>query len=142
MSKSPNAFKGAALCGMALVSFATGFLTNRAMADSSRLFQLLVYHAPPGKVPQLESRFRDASKLFAKHHLEVVGYWVPEGQRAWDDTFIYVVAHPSREEAKKHWDAMHADPAFQKYVQAEQSEKLIDKVDSTYMRPADFSPLR
>ena len=58
------------------------------------------------------------------------------------NTFIWVVAHDSREEAKKNWDAFRADPAFQEVVKAEQAEKLSEKVDSIFMRPADFSPLR
>ena len=81
-------------------------LLNHVRADSNRVFELRVYHAVPGKVSALESRFRDtASKLLAKHDLNVVGYWVPEGAPTFDNTFIDIVAHPSREEAKKNWDA-------------------------------------
>src|SRR4249920_1234938 len=111
-------FEGWTVCGIALVFFAAGSLitarlahTNQVRADSNRVFELRVYHTVPGRVPALESRFRDtASKLLAKHDLDVVGYWVPEGAPAWDNTFICIVAHPSREEAKKNWDAMRADP--------------------------------
>ena len=132
----------AALCGIALVSLAAGSLAGPRPAGGDRVFQLLVYHSPPGKTPALEARFRDAAKLIAGHRLEVVGYWVPGGNPAWADTFVYLVAHRSREEAKKNWDALHADPAFEKYVKAEAVEKLIEKVDSTYMRPTDFSTTR
>jgi hypothetical protein len=92
-------------------------------------------------VPALESRFRGASKLQAKHHLNVVGYWVPEGG-PWDNTFVYIVAHASRDEGKKNWDAFHADPAFQEYVKSERAEKLIENVDTIYMRPADYSAMK
>ena len=88
-------------------------------------------------------RFRDtASKLLAKHDLKAVGYWIPEDSPAWDNTFIYIVAHPSREEAKKNWDAMRADPGFKEMTKSEQTEKLVEKVDSAYMRPSDFSPMK
>ena len=30
-----------------------------------------------------------------------MGYWVPEGAADWDNTLVYVVAHSSRDEAKK-----------------------------------------
>ncbi len=137
------------VCGVALVSFAAGSIVtahltrlSQVRADSNRVFELLIYHTPPGKAPALESRFRDASKLQARHNLKVVGYWVPNDDPAWDNTFIYLVAHPSLDEAKKNWDAFHADPAFQEYVKSEQADKLIEKVDSTYMRPTDFSPMR
>jgi NIPSNAP len=141
--------KGWTVCGAALISFAAGSAaTARLMhvkevrADSDRVFELNVYHAVPGKVPALESRFRDASRLLAKHNLNVVGYWVPDKDSSWGNTFIYLVAHSSREEANKNWDAFHADPAFQEYRRSEQADKLIEKVDETFMRPTDYSPMK
>ena len=101
---------------------------NQVRADSNRIFELRVYHTVPGKLPALESRFRDTtSKLLAKHDLKVVGYWVPEGAPGWDNTFICIVAHSSREEAKKNWDAIRADPEFQEVIKAEQANKRWKK---------------
>ena len=77
-------FKGWIVGVTALLSFAAGSLVtarlthlNQVRADSNRVFQLMVYHTVPGKVPALESIFRDVSKLQAKHAINVVGYWVP-----------------------------------------------------------------
>jgi len=150
MARNSRKFRGWTVCGIALVSFAVGSLftarlahIGQVRAESNRVFELRVYHVVPGKVPALESRFRDTtSKLLAKHDLNVVGYWVPEGAPAWDNTFIFMLTHPSREEAKKNWDAMRADPAFQEMLKSEQSDKLVEKIDVTYMRPTDFSALR
>ena len=149
MALNRGKFKGWTVCGIALLSFAAGSLISvrlaqisQVRADSNRVFELRVYHTVPGKVPALESRFRDStSKLLAKHDLNVVGYWVPE-DAAWDNTFIFMVAHSSREEAKKNWDAMRADPGFQEMVKSEQTEKTVEKIDSTYMRPTDFSRMK
>ena len=114
--------RGLTVCGVAVVSFAAGSLITTRLthlkqveADSSRVFELDIYHAVPGKVPALESRFSDASKLLAKHNLNVVGFWVPNEDPAWNNTFIYLVSHSSREAAEKNWNAFYADPAFQKY---------------------------
>src|ERR1700683_123333 len=150
MLKNVRNLRSWTVCGIALVSFAAGSLitarlaqVNEVKADSNRVFELRIYHAVPGKAPALETRFRDtASKLLAKHGLKAVGYWVPEAGPAWDNTFVYILAHPSREEAKKNWDAMFADPAFQTLSKSEQAEKLVEKVDSTYMHPSDFSPMK
>jgi hypothetical protein len=110
-------------------------------ANSSRVFELRVYHVLPGKMPALESRFRDTtSKLMAKHNLQVVGDWVAEGTA--DYTFVDILAHPSQDEAKKNWDALMADPGFEEVMKSEQANKLVEKIDSTYMRPTDFSPLK
>jgi NIPSNAP len=138
------------VCALALVSFAAGSLItarlvhiNEVSADSNRVFELRVYHAVPGKLSALESRFRDTtSKLLAKHDLKVVGYWLPEDSPTWDNTFIFILAHGSQEEAKKHWDAMRADPVFHEVMKSEQTDKLVEKEDSTYMHPTDFSPMK
>ena len=135
---------------MALLSFTAGALITARLAhvehvraDSNRVFELRIYHTAPGKLPAVESGFRDTySKLFAKHDLGVVGYWVPEGKAPWDNTFVYLVAHSSREDAEKNWDAMFADPKTQEAIKAEEAEKLVEKVDVTYMRPTDFSPVK
>jgi hypothetical protein len=138
------------VCTVALLSFAAGFLiaarlaqVKQVKADSDRVFELRIYHAVPGKLPELESRFRETtSKLLAKHDLKVVGFWVPNDAPAWDNTFIFMVVHASREEAKKNWDAMRADPEFQDLLKSEQTSKTVEKIDSTYMRPTDFSPTK
>ena len=142
--------RGWSLCAIALLSFTPGSLMTARLAhmdhvraDSNRVFELRIYHTVPGKLPALESRFRDIySKLLAKHDLQVVGYWVPEGKAPWDNTFVYLVAHSSRAEADKNWDAMFADPKTQEAIKAEEAEKLVEKVDVTYMRPTDFSPMK
>src|SRR5580700_5035903 len=123
--------------GIALLSFAAGSLftarlarIDQVRADNNRVFELRLYHTLPGKVPTLESRFRDTtSKLLAKHDLKVVGYWVPEDVPPWDNTFIFMLAHSSREEAKKNWDAMWADPEFQEVLKTEQTSKTVEKID-------------
>ena len=138
------------VCALALLSFGAGSLItarlaeiDQARADSNRIFELRVYHTLPGKVPALESRFRDStSTLLAKHDLKVVGYWVPEGAPDWDNTFIFLVAHADREEANKNWDAMMADPEFHEMIKSEQANKVVEKIDRTFMRPTDFSPMK
>lgn len=146
-------FRGWIVCATALISFAAGSLLTARLthlkqvrADSNRVFELMVYHTLPDKVPALESIFRDVSKLQEKHDLKVVGYWVPNDDPAWANIFIYLVAHPSREEAKKNWAALHADPAFPEY--RNQAVPIIEKVDEkyrvdeVYMRPTDYSALK
>ena len=146
--------KSAAVCGITLVSCAAASLVaasvsnlNQAEADSNRVFELRIYHAVPGKLPALESRFRGTtSQLLAKHDLKVVGYWVADDAAAADNTlsntFVFLVAHSTREDAKKNWDSMWVDPGVQEMVKSEKAEKLVEKVDGTYLRPTDFSPMK
>ena len=146
-------FKGWTGYGIALLSFAAGSLitvhltrVNEVRADSNRVFELFVYHTVPGKVPAVESIFRDVAKLQDKHDINVLGYWVPNEDPAWANTFIYLVAYPSREDAKKTQAALHADPAFP--ALRDLTTPLIDKadkrylVDEVYMRPTDYSAMK
>ena len=138
-------------CGIAVLAFAAGSIStgrlihpNEVRADTNNVFELRVYHALPGKLPAMESRFRETtSKLLAKHDLKVVGYWTPDSKSpAWDNTFVFLLAHSSRGEAEKNWDAMAADPAFQEVLKSEQKERLLERPDTTYMQPEDFSPMK
>ena len=137
----------------AVVSFAAGSLLTwqlvqprEVRADNDRVFELMIYHTVPGQAPALESIFRDVSRLQAKYNLNVVGYWVPNEDPAWKDTFVYLVVHPSRKEAEANWHALHADPQFLPYRKS--AEPLIEKlngqfhVDEIYMRPTDFSAIK
>jgi len=138
------------LCTAVLLAFAAGSLVtnrlshlNQVKADSNRVFELRVYHTLPGKAPALEARFRDkTAALLAKHDLNVIGYWVPNDPPASENTFLYIVAHRSLEDAKKNWAALRADPDFAEIVKSEQADKLVERVDSTYMHPTDFSPMK
>jgi hypothetical protein len=147
-------FKGWKLCATAVASFALGSLITAHMtharevkADSNRAFELMVYHTQPGKVPALESIFKDLSKLQAKHGLNVIGYWVPnDDSPAWKDTFVYLIAHASKDDATKNWAALHADPEFLPYRTA--AVPLIETVngayhvDEVFMDPTDFSEMK
>src|SRR5215467_14927811 len=141
------------VCATVLLAFAAGSLltayltrVREARADGNRVFELMIYHTIPGKAPALESIFRDVSKMQEKYGVHVIGYWVPNEDPAWKDTLIYVVAHPSREEAEKNWKALHTDPAFRPYIEA--AKPLLQnvdgqfKVDEVYMRPTDFSAMK
>jgi len=138
----------AAVASFAAGALLTGYLVQvrKVQADNNRVFELMVYHTVPGKAPALEALFRDVAKLQAKHGMNVVGYWVPNENAAWNDTFIYLVAHPSREDAKKNWHDLHADPAFPPYREAAipmiQKAGEEFKVDEVYMRPTDYSALK
>jgi len=141
----PNRFKRWTLSDVILFLFAAASFViarhadaEQARADGNRVFELRIYYVLPGKLPALEARFRDTtSKLLAKHDLKIVGYWVGD-----DNTFVFMVAHSSREEAKKNWDALRVDPEFQAVMKSEQTDKLVEKVDSTYLRPTGFSQIK
>lgn len=127
--------------------FATGFLLGgvvRAQTDNKRVFELRTYTAPEGKLPDLEKRFRDHTmRIFKKHGMESVGYWTPQDAPDSQNTLIYILAHPSREAAKKNWAEFQADPEWQKVsAESQVNGRIVSKVVSVFMDATDFSPLK
>jgi len=54
------------------------------------------YYAAPGKLDDLLARFRDHTvKLFEKHGITNLGYWVPLTNA--ENKLVYLLAYPSRE---------------------------------------------
>ena len=90
------------------------------------------------------ARFRDhTTRLFEKHGITNVGYWVPADGPTHDNTLIYIVAHKDRDAAKKSWDAFRKDPAWTSARDAsEVSGKIVSKVESVYLDATDFSKLQ
>lgn len=111
-------------------------------AASPHIYELRTYHANPGKLPDLEARFRDHTiAIFNRHHMKSVAYWVPTDNK--DNVLIYVLEHESQEEAAKNWAAFRADPEWQAVSKASEANgKLVDHVDSVFMAPTDFSPMK
>ena len=109
----------------------------------STVFELRTYTSYEGKLPAVLARFRDhVTKLFEKHGMTNIAYWVPQDAPASQNTLIYVLTHSSREEAKKNWEAFRLDPDFQEIAKSEQGEKTLEKADIVWLRPTDFSPMR
>lgn len=104
------------------------------------IYELRVYYAPEGKLEALQSRFRDHTlKLFEKHGMTNVGYWVPIENP--DRKLIYLLEYPSKEAREKAWAAFKEDPAWKKaHAESEKDGKLVAKVDSYLLQTTDYSP--
>ena len=110
--------------------------------DSSGVYELRVYHTAPGKLPDLLTRFREHTmKIFNQHGMKSIAYWVPIDEPEKSNTLIYILYHPSREAAAANWKSFQDDPNWKSVRdKSEANGKIVEKVDSTYMALADFSP--
>ena len=132
--------------------FAAGFATRGVLSSdvafaqgSNRIFELRTYTAAPGKFEALKSRFRDHTmRLFEKHGMTNIGYWIPADPPTSENTLVYILAYPSRDAAKKSWADFRADPEWQKVFKASQADgSLTSKApDSVFLVPADFSQIK
>lgn len=114
-----------------------------------RVFELRDYTATPGKLPNLNARFRDHTlQLFAKHGMVNWGYWNPmTGESGADNRLLYLLAHKSTEAAKASFGTFGQDPNWKTAREASEKEAggsltIQGGVKSTFLAPTDYSPTR
>lgn len=113
------------------------------VADT-RVFELRTYVAPPGRLPDLQRRFREHTlALFTRHGMTNVGYWTPQDSARRDNTIVYLLAHRSREAARTSWAAFGRDPEWRRVQAASEADgRIVERVESVFLDPTDFSPIR
>lgn len=135
------------LAAMLAVGFVMGSYYSSSQAEAqaaNRVFELRTYTAPEGKLGELQARFRNHTiRIFNNHDMTSVAYFVPQDAPNHDNTLTYLLAHKSRDAAKANWAAFAADPEWIKVNNDSQiNGKIVSKVDSIYLDPTDFSPIK
>jgi hypothetical protein len=145
MSKSMVLFVAAVALGLGGLAMVKTTAAEETAKGKERVFELRTYTAADGKLDALNARFRDhTNKLFVKHGMELVGYWTPTDEaKGSKNTLIYILAHASREAADKSWKGFRDDPEWKATLkESEKDGKLTTKVESVFMKPTDYSPMK
>ncbi|HEX8028775.1 MAG TPA: NIPSNAP family protein [Vicinamibacterales bacterium] len=131
---------------LVVIGFALGSwnASSVAHAQAGKVYELRTYTAPDGKLPNLQARFRDHTiRIFNKHGMKSIGYWVPQDAPNKDNTLVYIISHDSREAAKKNWADFQADPEWKKVSAESQVDgPIVSKVVSVFMDATDYSPIK
>ncbi|HEV2948904.1 MAG TPA: NIPSNAP family protein [Gemmataceae bacterium] len=137
-------FLAAGLIGAVAILAITAHSTRGDKKVDTRVFELRTYHAAPGKMDALNSRFRDHTcALFKKYGMTIIGFWNPSDAKDADKTLIYLLAFPSREAADKSWKNFAADPEWKKAKdESEREGKLVEKIERVFLNPTDYSPMK
>jgi hypothetical protein len=121
---------------------ATALLTGLCRAEEP-VYELRTYRTNEGKLPDLLTRFRDHTcRLFEKHGIENIGYWVPmDAENGSDSTLVFLLGHASREAATASWQAFMADPDWQAAAKAseENGKILAQNPETVFLKTTDFS---
>jgi NIPSNAP len=135
-----------------IVLLATGAVLGRLSTGeaklnaqgTARVFELRTYTAPDGKLGDLHKRFRDHTlRIFTKHGMTNIVYLSPQDPPLSQNTLVYLLAHSSREAAKKSWDGFRNDPEWKKVASESQlNGPLTSKVESMFFDPTDYSPMK
>jgi hypothetical protein len=102
------------------------------------------YYAHPGKMQALHARFRDhTNKLFVKHGMTLIGYWSPIDEKQAEQKMVYILAYPSKAAADKSWADFRKDPDWDTARMASEKDgPLVAKVESVFLNPTDYSPIK
>ena len=106
------------------------------------IYELRIYTACQGRMPDLLARFRDhTTKLFERHGMKNVGYWLNSvGGR--NDELWYLLAYEDMAAREASWAAFQTDEEWRAVRAAsERDGPLVQYMENRLMTPTDFSPL-
>lgn len=130
-------------------AFAIGFLARGALPGEfqveaqtkPRVYELRTYTAAEGRLDALHARFREhVLTFFQKHGMKSVVYLKPMDPPRSQTTLIYLLSHESREAAAKSWAEFRDDPEWKKISAG--GPPLTSKVESVFLEPTDYSPMK
>ena len=106
------------------------------------VFELRIYDIHPGKMADINARFRDHTmRLFKKHGIEVVDFWEHEAGDA--GQLIYVCRFDDEAQLRQAWANFRADPEWlAARAKSEERGPLTKHVTSVVMLRTDYSPAR
>jgi len=131
------------------IAFALGFAMRGPMLGElvvqaqtkPRVYELRTYTAADGQLDALHARFRNhILGFFQKHGMTSVVYLKPMDAPLSRTTLIYLLSHESREAAAKSWAEFRDDPEWKKVSAG--GPPLTSKVESVFLEPTDYSPMK
>lgn len=108
------------------------------------VFELRTYKATAGNMDKLLTRFRDHTmRIFEKHGMTNIGYWLPTDPVEAEDTLIYLLRHDSMEAATASWRGFAQDPEWaQVNEESNRDGAILDSVVRKYLSATDFSQMQ
>jgi NIPSNAP len=103
------------------------------------VYEMRTYHAGPGKMNALLSRFAlHTDALLERYHMKPVSYWTPRENP--ENLLIYIIEHESVEAAERNWEEFHNDPEWQRIkAETDASGPLAATIERYFMDKVDLS---
>jgi NIPSNAP len=107
------------------------------------IYELRVYTAIPGRLPDLLARFRDHTlRIFEGHGIRQAGFWTtlvgPDSNE-----LTYLLAWESLGEREAKWAAFQADPEWISARAASEARgPIVARVASSFLTPTAFSVVK
>ena len=107
------------------------------------IHELRVYHAAPGRLPDLLNRFDTVTlKIWERFGIRQAGFWtVAIGENNHD--LFYLLEWDSLAEREEKWTAFQADPEWlSKRTETEKNGPLITSITNSILQPTSFSSVK
>ena len=107
------------------------------------IYELRIYHAVPGRLPDLLKRFDTITlKIWERHGIKQAGFWtvlVGDSNQA----LYYLLQWESLADREKKWNAFQADPDWIKQrAETEANGPIVAKVINALLAPTSFSSVK
>lgn len=126
----------------AVLLFAASTALAADPAKDSMLYELRIYTAEKGKLDALHARFRDHTlKLFEKHGMKNIGYWVPVKND--ENKLYYIIAHKDKAARDESFKKFGADPDWQSALKESHKDGSLttkDGIQYFFLTTTDYSP--
>ena len=107
------------------------------------LYELRIYHAVPGRLPDLLKRFDTITLgIWKKHGIEQAGFWTT-GIGESSHTLHYFLKWQSLAERETKWTAFQADREWQeKRAATEANGPIVASISNAILVPTAFSSVK
>ncbi|MBI4324151.1 MAG: NIPSNAP family protein [Chloroflexi bacterium] len=112
---------------------------DHATGEAARYVELRIYDVVPGKLEAVLTRFRNhMDRLYQKHGLTPIGYWVPL-EKALSERFVYLLAAPDKAAFDGSFKALLNDADFSRaYLGSEATQgTAVQRIYSLPLRPGE-----
>ena len=107
------------------------------------IYELRVYRAVPGRMPDLLKRFENHTlKFWQEQGIRQVGFWTTTIGASNQELF-YILAWDSLEERQRKWDKFSVDPQWLKVrAETEKDGPIVESASNSILTPTRFSALQ
>ncbi len=107
------------------------------------LYELRIYEAVPGRLPDLNRRFDTITlKIWEKHGIKQAGFWTTVIGES-NMTLYYMVAWESLADREVKWAAFQADPDWHAArAETERNGPIVAKVTNYILGPTPYSAVQ
>jgi hypothetical protein len=101
------------------------------------LYEYRCYEAEPGRLEDLDRRFRDLTVgIFERLGFRQLGFWIPEGS----NQLVYLLAWSDRAESEAKWKAFQSDQEWKEgKAVSERAGPLVATVTTQFWSPTAYS---